>query len=77
MMKALFRKGSRFPSLHPRCGDRDPVDSSRRVRDVTAYFFKTLSPEKLASASYMVLTLKTIPGSVVTAILCKRRPGDA
>ena len=77
MMKPLFRKGSRFPSFHPRRSDRNPVNSSRWVRDVTAYVLKTPAPEKLTSASNVVLTLETISGSVVTTILGKRRPGHS
>ena len=77
MVKPLFRKGSRLPFLHACCRYCDPVDSSPTIRDVTTYFLKTLPPEELASASDVVLTLETIPRSVVTVILGKRRPGDA
>jgi hypothetical protein len=77
MVKPLFRKGPRLPSLHACRRYCDPVDPPSTIRDVTAYFLKTLPPEKLASAGDVVLTLETIPRSVVTVILGKRRPGDA
>ena len=77
MMKPLFRKGPCPPPFHPCCCDRDPVNPSRWIGYVTANICKTLPPEKLASASHVILTLETIPGSVVTTILGERRSGDA
>src|SRR5215468_10226059 len=60
MVKPLFRKRSRSPSLHSCRRDRNPVNSTRGIWDVAADFFKALSPEKLTAASNVVLTFKAV-----------------
>ena len=76
MTKPLFRKGPCFPTLHPRCRDRDPVNPARGIRDITAYVFKTLAAEKLASARYMFLAFEAVSGRVITTVLSEWRPGN-
>ena len=72
MVKPLFRKRPRFPSFHPCRRHRDPVNSACWVWNVTAYFFKALSPEKLASASNVVLPLKAVSGGIIATIFRER-----
>src|SRR5262249_2781524 len=60
MMETFFRKGSNFPTLHP-CGHcRDPIHPSGPVRNITPDILKTLTPEKLARASHIILTFKAV-----------------
>src|SRR5436190_5792394 len=75
MMEPLFGKRPRFPSFHPCRSDRNPVDSSPWVRDVTTYFLEATAPKKLTPAGHVVLAFETIAGRVVTTILGERRPG--
>jgi hypothetical protein len=77
MMKPFLRKRPSSPTFHPCCRHRDPINPSQRVGYVTANIFEALPPEKLASASHMVLTLETVTGSVVTTILSEWRSGDS
>src|SRR5438876_2839793 len=62
MMKPLFRKGSHFPSLHPCCHDRNPVQPPGRIRDIAADLLETLTPEKLAWPSHVVLAFEAVSG---------------
>src|SRR5882724_7669331 len=67
VMKPLLRKGSCLPSFHPRRGDRDPVNSSSAVRNITADLLETSISEKLTSPRNMILTFETVPCGVVAA----------
>src|SRR5262249_895043 len=72
MAKPLFRKRSRFPSVHSCRRNRNPVNSTRGIWDVAADFFKALSPEKLTATSNVVLTFKAVFCRVITTLLCER-----
>src|SRR6516165_961566 len=73
MMKTFFGKGFYLPSLHSRCHGRDPVHSARPVRNITPDILKTLTPEKLARASHIILTFKAVFARVITSVLCEWR----
>ena len=75
-MKSLFSKRSCFPSLHPRRHYGDPVNAARSVRDIAADVFKTLAPEKLTSARYMVLTFKAVLCRIIATVLSKWRSSN-
>src|SRR5215813_4484822 len=76
MMETFFRKGSNFPTLHP-CGHRrDPIHPSGPVRNITPDILKTLTPEKLARASHIILTFKAVLARIIASVLCERSSGD-
>ena len=76
-MEALFGKRTRFPSPHASGCNCHPVDAADTIWNIPADFFKTLTPEELAAASYVIFALKAIPARIVAAIFCERGSGHA
>src|SRR6266550_348807 len=67
--KRLLSIRSSFPAHHPGGGDCDPIDTSSLICEIPANFFEALTPEHLALAGNVILSLKAIGFRTVAAFL--------
>jgi hypothetical protein len=73
----LLAKRSCFPTQHPGSRNRDPVNASGPVGEISAYIRETLTPKQLALACNVELAFETIGFRVVATFFAEDRSGDA